>query len=270
MPESPAILLVGHGTRDARGVAEFLDLSRQLAARFPGTPAVSCFLELAEPTIDVAIANLVASGSREILVAPVLLFAAGHAKRDIPAAVSSAVQNAEPIAGSVKWRQTDVLEYHPKLLELAGKRLRAALAEGNDGLQEAGNISQPRDDALLVLVGRGSYDEEATAAMRRFAAIHADNAGIHNYEVAFIAMAEPKYPAVLREAAKRDVATIVVQPHLLFEGELLEVLRADVCDFRREFPQKNWRLAAHLGSDMLILDALEATCRDARATFARQ
>jgi sirohydrochlorin cobaltochelatase len=285
MPETCAILLVGHGTRDERGVAEFLNLSNRLAARFPSVPVAPCFLEIAEPTIDAAIATLVEQGARQLVVAPVLLFAAGHAKRDIPTAVSSAVRNAQPSDGSVSWRQANVIECHVKLLDLAGERLRQALvdcdsssnprplqAKSSENGDASANRPDPRelcleehDDLCLVVVGRGSYDGEATAAMRRFAARLAEKSGIRNYEVAFIAMAEPKYPCVLREVATKTFSRVVVQPHLLFEGELLAKLRADVCEIRRHYPQVSWRLAAHLGPADLLVDALEALCRETLA-----
>jgi sirohydrochlorin cobaltochelatase len=278
MPESRAILLVGHGTRDARGVAEFIALANQLSQRLPEIPVVPSFLELAEPTIDAATASLIDGGARQIVVLPVLLFSAGHAKRDIPDAVTSALARYAPIAESVSWRQAGVLECHPALLELAGKRLREALDDG----ATLPNVGQPiadrrpstavpdpsnasltlGDDLCLVVVGRGSYDDEATAAMRRFAAMHAEKSGIRHFEVAFVAMAEPKYPAVLREVARRGYATVVVQPHFLFAGELLEKLRADVFELRREFSLIHWRWTSHLGPDPLLGEALARMCRD--------
>jgi sirohydrochlorin cobaltochelatase len=275
MSETCAILLVGHGTRDAGGVAEFLELSDRLAARFPRVPVAPCFLEIAEPAIETAIASLVERGARRLVVAPVLLFAAGHAKRDIPEAVSKAVRKAEPSEGSVSWRQADVIECHAKVLELSGERLRQVLAECESSSNPRATSPDSREvclekhnDLCLVVVGRGSYDGEATAAMRRFAANLAEKSGIRHCEVAFVAMAEPKYPCVLREVATQAFRHVVVQPHLLFEGELLAKLRADVCEMRREFPQISWRLAAHLGPDELLVDALEAICSETLTALA--
>ena len=57
------LLLIGHGTRDAVGVAEFLDVARQVAALRPDVVTEACFLEIAEPTIAAGVAALVRRGA---------------------------------------------------------------------------------------------------------------------------------------------------------------------------------------------------------------
>lgn len=257
MSRPDAILLVGHGTRDARGAAEFLELARRLGERFGATPVRPCFLELVEPTIDAAVAEMVATGVRRIVVAPVLLFAAGHAKRDIPAAVQAAIRHGagerRASGEEIAWVQTEALECHPTVLALSTQRYAEALA----------GFPRESEDTCLVLVGRGSCEADATNAMRRFAAMRGETSGAARCETAFIAMAEPKYPDVLRAAGERGHARIVVQPHLLFEGELLAKLRGDVAQFGRQFPDCDWRVANHLGPDELLVDAVESLCRAA-------
>ncbi len=81
------LLLVGHGTREPAGVNEFLTVAKLVAERFPQGPVESSFLELATPTIGEGVARLAQQGVRRVVVAPVILFAAGHIRRDIPAAV---------------------------------------------------------------------------------------------------------------------------------------------------------------------------------------
>ncbi len=84
------LLLVGHGTRDARGLAEFQTIARRVAEVADGFLVEACYLELAEPSIATAMRRLLERGVRRVTVAPLLLFAAGHAKRDIPGAVEAA------------------------------------------------------------------------------------------------------------------------------------------------------------------------------------
>src|SRR5258707_5141020 len=83
------LLLVGHGTRDAAGLDEFAVVVERVRVA-ASEPVEGCFLELARPTIGEGLARLVDRGVRRVTVVPVLLFAAGHAKRDIPAAVEEA------------------------------------------------------------------------------------------------------------------------------------------------------------------------------------
>src|SRR5690606_655117 len=83
-PLRQGLLLVGHGTRSAAGTAEFRRTVGQVAALRPDWAVAGGFLELAEPTIPAAIDALAKQGVKRLIVMPLLLFAAGHARRDIP------------------------------------------------------------------------------------------------------------------------------------------------------------------------------------------
>jgi sirohydrochlorin cobaltochelatase len=240
------VLLVGHGTCDADGQTEFLDLAQQVADLLAAIPLFPCFLELAEPTIDAAVAAAVAGGACRIVIAPMLLFSAGHAQRDIPAAVEAAV--ARHASGrAIDVRQTDVLGCRPALIELSAVRFREALAQ----LEAAPTLV---DNTCLVLVGRGSFDAAATAEMHRFTARRTELTPVACAETAFIAMAQPRYRDVLQAMADRCQAgtanyrRIVVQPHLLFQGELLQQLYADVAAMAARYPNIAWTTTQHLGA----------------------
>src|SRR5438132_1342265 len=87
----PALLVVGHGSRDADGVEEFWTLARAIEAAAPsGLDAAFGFIELAEPAVDDAIDRLVAGGSSDIVAVPLVLLGAGHLKNDAPAALARA------------------------------------------------------------------------------------------------------------------------------------------------------------------------------------
>src|SRR5262245_51578729 len=108
------VLVVGHGTREPAGIVEFHEVVRRLAERLTPLPVEAGFLELAEPTIAEAVDRLASQGVRTLTVAPVILFAAGHAKRDIPEAVAHV---AARHAG-LTWRSAEPLGLHPRLVAL--------------------------------------------------------------------------------------------------------------------------------------------------------
>ena len=83
-------LLVGHGTRREAGQAQFRDVFEQFQQFLAPADASLAFLELAEPDIPAGVEALAQRGVKEIVVVPVLLFAAGHAEEDIPSAVGEA------------------------------------------------------------------------------------------------------------------------------------------------------------------------------------
>ena len=88
------LILVAHGSRDARWREPFERVARELAAELRVELA---FLELSPPTFPDAVARAVASGARELRVLPLLLAGGAHVERDLPALVDAA-RAAHPAA----------------------------------------------------------------------------------------------------------------------------------------------------------------------------
>ncbi|KAI7252552.1 hypothetical protein KC345_g11467, partial [Hortaea werneckii] len=89
-PMKRTVLLVGHGSRVQEGNEELLQFTSLLAARKPELQIETCFIELAAPSIAGGIAKCVEGGARQIYIVPIILFAAGHSKLDIPMAIDEA------------------------------------------------------------------------------------------------------------------------------------------------------------------------------------
>ena len=246
------LLLVGHGTRDPQGIGEFSETVRLVAERLPSAAVEPSFLELATPTIDTGLERLVARGKRKIVVAPLLLFAAGHAKQDVPAAVAAAAQKFP----DVQWRQAAVLGCHSSLMQLSANRFHDA----------ARAIAPAPRSLRLIVVGRGSHDSEATRETVRYAEMLAGMVGVADVQAGFLAMAEPRLQAALEEAARSANDVIVVQPHLLFHGELLGEVQQRVTDWRLQVPTKGWTVAKHLGPAPEVVAAIVDRCRQSLTT----
>ena len=223
-----AILLVGHGTRSERGQSQFLSLAEEVRRRLD-QPLERAFLELAEPTIEQALARLLARPIDRLIVAPLLLFAAGHAKEDIPTAVAGALRRLG--RAEVPLTQTEPFGCEQPIVELAHQRLLEALA---------GRAQVPHDQTLLVVVGRGSSDVTATSEMHKFAARLCRRANFENVRVAFLAKAEPTLDQILVGDGLPQFQRIIIQPHLLFHGELVERLRRQVGEIAAERPTQEW------------------------------
>jgi sirohydrochlorin ferrochelatase len=59
-------------------------------------------------------------------------------------------------------------------------------------------------------------------------------------EVAFIAMARPLLDETLAQVASRDLYRVVVQPHFLFHGELVDSIQRQVAAIAEQCPSKEW------------------------------
>ncbi|MEN8196196.1 MAG: CbiX/SirB N-terminal domain-containing protein, partial [Pseudomonadota bacterium] len=78
------IMVCGHGSRDDNAVTEFASVAAGVRDRLPQYPVESGFLEFAKPVIREGLDKLRDRGVKRILAVPGMLFAAGHAKNDIP------------------------------------------------------------------------------------------------------------------------------------------------------------------------------------------
>jgi sirohydrochlorin ferrochelatase len=278
-PDAIGLLLVGHGTRDETGTRQFLELAEGLNERFHPLAAEGAFLELAEPGIDIAVERLLVRGFNEIVTVPVILFAAGHVKRDIPAEVAKAL--AARGRADVKQVQTRHLGCHPAVVELSRVRMEEALrvqagiparvpAEFRVQAERIGDRGQGIE--CLLLVARGSSDEEAAAEMREFAALRrAERPGM-NVEIAFLAKARPSLSEQLVKLAAANYERVIVQPHFLFEGELVDRIRGQITGIAGRQPQTEWIVTEPLAdpagkpglASKLLAKVTRDRCREAR------
>jgi sirohydrochlorin cobaltochelatase len=251
------ILLVGHGTREAVGVQEFLQTARLVADALAEFALEPCFLELAVPTIATAVSRLLDRDIERLVVVPVLLFAAGHAKADVPRAVREALADHP----DVQWVQAAHLGCHPAILALSGQRFMEALKD---------RPACENSTTALVLVGRGSHDKEAVAEMQRFATLIPQRTAVDHVEVCFCAMATPSLKTALPSVAAQGFARVIVQPHLLFGGVLSASIHEAVARCANQHPGTEWLVAETLGPTPLVAEAICAQIAAAETLLASQ
>lgn len=245
-----AVLLVGHGTRKTCGQDQFRDLYRKFAQSMQPITCELAFLELAEPDIKEAIQRLSANPCiRRLLVVPALLFTAGHALEDIPTAVQEALGGtAIELIG-----QTPALECSSGVLQLSAIRFRQAVCPAACLDACSGLVCQK---ATWVLVGRGSSSQSAAEKMRDFCRLRQSWTPVRQATTAFIYGQSPTVPEALELASQSEAEIVVVQPHLLFSGLLMDELSQQVADFGMKNPHQRWQVTQPLGADQLLADLL--------------
>jgi sirohydrochlorin cobaltochelatase len=237
------LLLVGHGTRHSSGQAEFLTLAEKVALVLAPQPVEAGFIELAEPTIGEAFDRLVERGVEQVRVVPLLLFAAGHAKSDVPKAI---LQAAAPHS-HIRMDVVPSFGLDERILLLSERRYRESLA---------GRPFVTARETYLLLVGRGSSDASATEDLARFASERARRSSLPRFGHCFVAAARPTLAEGLATAAATGVERIVVQPHLLFLGAVLDEVAAAVARSRSQRPDIDWVTTAHLGPEQELVEAV--------------
>jgi sirohydrochlorin cobaltochelatase len=242
------VLVVGHGTADPVGAAESRQIAELVATVLPGVPVELGFLEVIGPSIDDGLARLAAAGCREVVAAPLLLFAAGHAKRDVPEAIDSAAA-----AHGLRVFQTEPFGCHPAILQLSRRRRGAALVE----LPPVAAA-----ETALVMIGRGSSDPTTLLQLKQFASASlAGEPEFWSLGYGFVAAARPTLREALDAATdptRGGVRRIMVQPHILFRGHVEDQVTAAVREARERHPGFEWVQVARLGADRLVAEAVAA------------
>jgi sirohydrochlorin cobaltochelatase len=246
------LLIVGHGTRQPDGTAEFHQTVAQVRERLPQIAVQPCFLEIARPTILEAAELLARRGVRRVSVLPLMLLAAGHVKRDIPAATDAAAAALAPRYGPIHFRLTAHLGLQDELITLSTRRYRQC-ADGS-GAGSAGATAADRTQVLVV--GRGSRDPAAADELRRFVQLRCEHTPVVDARVCFMAMAEPSLVETLEQSRRASWGRVVVQPHLLFRGRLLSRLEQLVHHASMASPKRQWLLTRHIGPDPLLADLI--------------
>src|ERR671914_1226320 len=154
--DAPALLVVGHGSRDTRGAAEFHDLVDLVRRRNPPLTVEGGFIELSRPPISECVNRLAESGIRNVAAVPLMLLAAGHAKDDIPATLVREKMGHPEISFSYG----RALGIRPELLELMDVRISTVVLE------------EEKEETAVLIVGRGSSDPDANSDLFKIARLY--------------------------------------------------------------------------------------------------
>ena len=117
------VMICGHGSRSKSAVTEFAVLAEKLAPIFPDWPVEYGYLEFATPVIKTGLDKLRAKGVTHVLAVPGMLFAAGHAKNDIPSVLNAYAAKHDIIIGYGRELAVDL-----QMLQAAGDRISSAIA----------------------------------------------------------------------------------------------------------------------------------------------
>jgi sirohydrochlorin cobaltochelatase len=227
------ILLVGHGTREKQGTDEFFELARRLTELCP-LPVAASLLEFQEPTIAQAWDSLAGQDVQHIHVAPLLLFAAGHAKSDIPDEVAKASANTIGITHD----QCLPLSRAESIVRLVQRRIETTLHA----------IETAASRTAILMVGRGSHDPCARSDMFVLSELIRHRIPAASVHTAFYAMTTPTVPAMLDQIANHpDIHAIVVHPHLLFQGRLFDAIARQCEEAAARHPEVQIHLSNYLG-----------------------
>src|SRR5215218_8400370 len=236
--DAPALLIVGHGSRDSRGAAEFHDLVDLVRRRNPSLTVEGGFIELSRPPISECVERLAESRIRNVAAIPLMLLAAGHAKDDIPATlVREKLGHPE-----MSFSYGRALGIRPELLELMEERISTVVLEEEKG------------ETAVLIVGRGSSDPDANSDLSKIARLFYEGRSYPVVESAYVSMTPPDVAEGLERCRRLGAKCIVVFSYFLFTGVLEERIRQQGGAFAEANHHVEVRYAGYFGADPRVAD----------------
>jgi len=252
MEEKYGVMVCGHGSRDEDAVSEFLNFAKKLKNQLLQYELDWGFLEFANPVIKSGLDSLREKGIREIMSVPVMLFAAGHAKNDIPS-VLNAYQAQYPELSISYGRELGI---DLKLIRAAGERVKDAIEQAD------GDISP--EETLLMVVGRGASDPDANSNVSKVTRMLWEGLGLGWAETAYSGVTFPLIKPGLEHASKLGYKRIVVFPYFLFTGILVKRIYQYTDMVAAEHPEIQFVKASYLNDHPLVVDTFSERVEEIR------
>ena len=239
------VMLCGHGSRDTEAIREFEALATGLARRLPQYTVAHGFLEFARPIIREGLDALREAGAKRILAVPGMLFAAAHAKNDIPSVLNRYI--AEHPGVSVDYGRELAVDL--KLLRAARDRIEAAEAQAN-----ATGAPIDRADTCLVVVGRGASDPDANANVAKVMRMLWEGMGFGWAELCYSGVTFPLTETAFDRVTKLGFRGVIVFPYFLFTGVLVKRIYRHADEAAARHDEVEFVKAGHLNDHPLVFD----------------
>jgi len=242
------VMICGHGSRNRLAVEEFARLAEGLRPLLPQVPVEYGYLEFARPILRDGLDRLREQGVKRVLAVPGMLFAAGHAKNDIPS-----VLNTYAAETGLRIEYGRELGVDLKMIQAAGARIREAIERSDQAASAAGAVPVPLAETLLV-VGRGSSDPDANSNVAKVARMLVEGFGFGWGETVYSGVTFPLVEPGLRHVVRLGFRRVVVFPYFLFSGVLVSRIRQHTALVAADHPGVEFVDAGYLGDHPLVID----------------
>ncbi|GII91646.1 sirohydrochlorin chelatase [Sinosporangium siamense] len=284
----PPLLLIGHGSHDDAGVAEFGRFVHRLRCRLDRSAAdvTGGYLENSRPGLRDSIASLVARGHHRVVALPLGL--AGESR--IAAETSEALAREQERQPTLAYEMCPPLGPDPAVLALLAERLADAsvdmprptlrsrpLVSVGDAprLRVVGSPAEPPQlravpalneldgheridpaDTAVVLVGEGATDPVANAEIHRVSRLFWETQAydLLTVETAFVSLTPPGVAGGLERCRRLGAKRVIIVPYLLFAGSTLERVWAQALAYGAGHPDLDIRCAEAIGDCEALAD----------------
>ncbi len=252
MTDRPGIMVCGHGSRSNAAVTEFAVVAEKLKDHFPDWPVEYGYLEFANPVIRDGLDRLREQNVSRILAVPGMLFAAGHAKNDIPS-----VLNTYQAKHGLPIHYGRELAVDLKMLRAAGERVQEAVDTANADWGE-----MPNHEVCLVVIGRGASDPDANSNVAKIARMLWEGMGFGWCETGFSGVTFPLVEPCLEHVARLGYKRVIVFPYFLFTGILIDRIYGFTDTVTARYPDIQFAKAGYLNDHPLVIETFAARVRE--------
>ena len=239
------VMICGHGSRSQSAVDEFATLADKLPAYLPDDWMTDYgYLEFANPVIRDGLDKLRDAGCDRILAVPGMLFAAMHAKNDIPT-----VLNTYAAKHGMTVQYGRELGVDPKMLAAAAGRIQEAVDQAN-----ADHGDLPLTETCLVVIGRGASDPDANGNVAKIARMLTEGMGFGWSEVGYSGVTFPLVEPCLQHVTRLGYKRAIVFPYFLFSGILIDRIYGFTDQVAAEHPEIEFVKAGYLGDHPKVLE----------------
>lgn len=264
----PPLLLIGHGTHDETGVAEFGRFVHRLRCRLDRLVAevTGGFITKARPPLSDSISSLVSRGHHHVVALPLSLTGDREALGDVPGTMALE-QERHP---TLEYDLARSLGPDPRVLRLLAERLADARAEMPRLVTEDEPEFISPAETAVVLVGHGSTDPAVNAEVHRVSRLfwEAHAGDLLTVETAYVSHSRPGVPGGLERCRRLGAKRVIVLPYVLFAGGVLERIWAQALAYGANHEGLDIRCAEVIGDCEGLADVVIDRYEEALASAA--
>lgn len=229
-----AILYICHGSRVKEASEQAVSFVGQIMKKVEVPIQEVAFLELSQPNVAQAFERCVKKGATNIVVIPVLLLTAAHAKKDIPEELALQQQRFP----NVRVNLGSPIGVNDQMIDLLLEKISAT------------GLPLTQEDSVL-LVGRGSSDPDVKRDLNLIGEKLKQKANVDKVEVCFLAAAKPTLQEGIQSVQDSHSNHVFVIPYLFFTGILMKTIQKAIEKAKNE-PNAKWVLCDYLGYHPII------------------
>ncbi|MFJ2033461.1 sirohydrochlorin chelatase [Streptosporangium sp. NPDC087985] len=272
----PPLLLIGQGSHDDNGSAEFGRFVHRLRCRLDQVAAdvSGGYVSKVTPRLSDSVASLVARGHHRMVALSLSL--AGETRIDADVLAAMAREHVRHPTLACDYGRP--LGADPRVLALLAERLADAAAEVAS-LRLVPAAAAPFDDeperievgeTAVVLVGDGSTSPDTNADVHRVSRLfwetHAPE--YMTVETAFVSLTPPGVPGGIERCRRLGAKRVIVVPYLLFAGGALDRVWAQAMAYAAGHPDLDVRCADVIGDCEGLADVVVERYEEALSGIA--